>query len=75
VPFQKIDKHYLLFSVQKKKYATASQSLLWNLYLRETAPAQKKVSLLFGLFQHQSTEQTEQTRLSYFTVFQTPSKR
>lgn len=50
----------------------ASQSLLWNLYRRETAPARKKVSLLFGLFQYQSTEQTEQTRLFYFTVHQKP---
>jgi hypothetical protein len=50
----------------------ASQSLLWNLYHRQTAPARKKVSLLFGLFQYQSAEQTERTRLFYFTVFQTP---
>jgi hypothetical protein len=57
------------------KASAASQSLLWNLYRRDTAPARKKVSLLFGLFQYQSTEQTEQTRLFYFTVFQTPSKK
>jgi hypothetical protein len=52
--------------------AAASQSLLWNLYRRDTAPAQKKVSLLFGLFQYQSGRETERTKLFYFTVFQTP---
>ena len=53
----------------------ASQSLLWNLYHRETAPARKKVSLLFGLFQYQSSQRAERTRLFYFTVFQTPSSQ
>ena len=32
----------------------ASQSLLWNFYRRDTTPASKKCSLLFGLFQYQS---------------------
>lgn len=32
----------------------ASQSLLWNLYRRESGPHSKKYSLLFGLFQYQS---------------------
>jgi len=32
----------------------SSQSLLWNLYRRETTPTSKNVSLLFGLFQYQS---------------------
>ncbi len=57
------------------KSGAASRSLLWNLYRRDTAPAQKKVSLLFGLFQYQSTSETELTRLFYFTVFQTPSEK
>ena len=57
------------------KAAAASQSFLWNLYRRDTAPAQKKVSLLFGLFQYQSTSETELTRLFYFTVFQTPPEK
>lgn len=35
-----------------------SQSLLWNLYRRETAPETKKISLLFGLFQYQSSPAT-----------------
>ena len=55
-----------------RKTGAGSRSLLWNLYRRETAPAQKKVSLLFGLFQYQSNKETEQTKLFYFTVFQTP---
>jgi hypothetical protein len=38
---------------RQSKTGAASQSLLWNLYRRETAPAHKKVSLLFGLFQYQ----------------------
>jgi hypothetical protein len=33
----------------------ASQSLLWNLYRHESAGNSKKTSLLFGLFQYQST--------------------
>ena len=54
-----------------RKTGAGSRSLLWNLYRRDTAPEHKKVSLLFGLFQYQSGEETEQTRLFYFTVFQT----
>jgi hypothetical protein len=50
----------------------SSRSLLWNLYRQDTAPGQKKVSLLFGLFQYQSGQDTERTRLFYFTVAQTP---
>ena len=44
----------------------SSRSLLWNLYRRETAPAHKKTSLLFGLFQYQCERETEQTRWFYF---------
>ena len=36
------------------KTGLASQSLLWNLYRRESGPRSKKISLLFGLFQYQS---------------------
>jgi len=42
------------------------------LYRQDTAPGQKKVSLLFGLFQYQSGQETERIRLFYFTVAQTP---
>lgn len=43
----------------------ASQSLLWNLYRRETTPESKKCSLLFGLFQYQSDSQGRRGRLFY----------
>lgn len=43
----------------------ASQSLLWNLYRRETAPATRKCSLLFGLFQYESDSQGRRGRLFY----------
>ncbi len=46
----------------------ASQSLLWNLYRCETAPAHKKVSLLFGLFQYQCDGEKQRTKLFYLTV-------
>ena len=39
---------------QSARPARASQSLLWNLYRRQTTPESKKCSLLFGLFQYQS---------------------
>ena len=46
----------------------ASQSLLWNLYRRETAPAFKKCSLLFGLFQYQSNAKGKRMRLLYLPL-------
>lgn len=48
-----------------------SQSLLWNLYRRETAPAHKKVSLLFGLFQYECTGEAWQTKLFYLPISKT----
>ena len=54
-----------------RKTGAGSRSFLWNLYRQETAPGHKKVSLLFGLFQYQSSKDAEQTRLFYFTVSQT----
>jgi hypothetical protein len=42
-----------------------SQSFLWNLYRRETAPEAKKCSLFFGLFQYQSDSQGRRGRLFY----------
>jgi len=50
------------------KTGAASHSLLWNLYRDETAPAHKKVSLLFGLFQYQYDGETRRTKLFYITV-------
>jgi hypothetical protein len=50
-----------------------SQSLLWNLYRRETTPASKKCSLLFGLFQYQSSPEGKRMRLLYIPVVNTKS--
>jgi hypothetical protein len=49
----------------------ASQSLLWNLYRHETAPQTRKCSLLFGLFQYQSTPDGKRWRLFYVPIGQT----
>ncbi len=43
----------------------AAQSLLWNLYRRETSARAKKFSLLFGLFQYQSTTQGVSWRVGW----------
>jgi hypothetical protein len=48
----------------------ASQSLLWNLYRRETAPEAKKCSLLFGFFQYQSDLEMRKLRLFFVPVLQ-----
>lgn len=45
-----------------------SQSFLWNLYRRQTTATSKKCSLLFGLFQYQSTPEGKQLRLFYVPV-------
>jgi hypothetical protein len=50
------------------KSGAESHSLLWNLYRDEAAPAHKKVSLLFGLFQYQSDGENRRTKLFYITV-------
>jgi len=49
----------------------SSQSLLWNLYRSDTKPDVKKLSLLFGLFQYQSTAEATQWRLFYIPVRRT----
>jgi len=56
---------------ENAKTGSASQSLLWNLYRRDTASAHKKISLLFGLFQYQCDAECRRTRCFYFTVLQT----
>jgi len=53
------------------KTGAASQSLLWNLYRRDTTPDSKKCSLLFGLFQYQSDGENERLRLFYIPVLKT----
>jgi len=42
-----------------------SQSFLWNLYRRDATPQSKKCSLLFGLFQYQSSPDGSRWRLFY----------
>lgn len=51
----------------------SSQSLLWNLYRRDTAPEQqeKKVSLLFGFFQYQSNSEGRRWSLFHVPVAKT----
>ena len=46
----------------------ASQSLLWNLYRRESGPRSKKYSLLFGLFQYQSDNKGANWRVCHITI-------
>jgi hypothetical protein len=46
----------------------SSQSLLWNLYRRESAAEGKKCSLLFGLFQYQSDADGKRLRLFYIPL-------
>jgi hypothetical protein len=57
-------------SEDNPRTGAASQSLLWNLYRRNTAPASKKCSLLFGLFQYQSGLNMKEMRLFYVPVAQ-----
>ena len=46
----------------------ASQSLLWNLYRRETGPESKNCSLLFGLFRYESNRERKSVRLLYIPI-------
>jgi hypothetical protein len=55
-------------SEKNPRTGAASQSLLWNLYRRETAPASGKCSLLFGLFQAQSGPTGNRVRLFYIPL-------
>jgi hypothetical protein len=46
----------------------SSQSFLWNLWRREATPETKKCSLLFGLFQYQSSPPETRWRLFYIPI-------
>jgi len=46
----------------------SSQSLLWNLYRRDSAPSSKKYSLLFGAFQYQSNAEGKRMKVFYVPV-------
>ena len=56
------------------KTGATSQSFLWNLYRADHRPDGKKVSLLFGLFQYQSTAAGRQWRLCYIPVAHSKSE-
>jgi hypothetical protein len=43
----------------------ASQSLLWNLYRRETTPESRKTSALFGLFKQESGPDGKRMRVLF----------
>lgn len=45
-----------------------SQSLLWNLYRRESSPSAKRVSLLFGLFQYESNPEQSRVKLLFIPI-------
>lgn len=45
-----------------------SQSFLWNLYRREVSPTTRKGSLLFGLFQYESSAENKGWRLFYLPL-------
>lgn len=75
----KIERDYSpLWSVWRQeanaRTGARSQSLLWNLYRRDTMPAHKKVSLLFGLFQYQSGPEGGRTRLFYIPLSRRASR-
>ena len=57
------------------KTGDASQSFLWNLYRRETAPKKKKVSLLFGLFQYRTENGSKSVRLFWMPLKRTQSPK
>jgi hypothetical protein len=52
-------------SENNPRAGATSQSLLWNLYRHEATPAARKCSLLFGLFQYQSSPEGNRMRLFY----------
>ena len=52
-------------SEKNAKTGAASQSLIWNLYRRDAAPESRKYSLLFGLFQYQSSAAGKRWRVLY----------
>jgi hypothetical protein len=52
-------------SARSPERGTSSKSLLWNLYRSDRAPGARKISLLFGLFQYQSSPDGTQWRVLY----------
>ncbi len=62
-------------SEKNGKTGATSQSLLWNLYRRETTPAARKTSLLFGLFKYSSGTEGKTMRLFYIPLSHTEAPR
>ncbi|MEW6303455.1 MAG: hypothetical protein AB1705_08300 [Verrucomicrobiota bacterium] len=52
-------------SEKNGKTGATSQSLLWNLYRRDTTPTTRKGSLLFGLFRYETGPEGRRYRLFY----------
>ena len=52
-------------SERNPKAGTASDSVLWNLFRKDTSPDSRKYSLLFGLFQYQSNPREKRWRVFY----------
>ncbi|MSR66571.1 MAG: hypothetical protein EXS24_04275 [Pedosphaera sp.] len=52
----------------------SSQSLLWNLYRRETEGDNRNVSLLFGLVQYKKTEERQSWKLFHLLRFSNQKK-
>lgn len=55
-------------SEHNPRTGASSQSLLWNLYRRETAPGRKKVSLFFGLYQSKTDARGKHVRLFFLPL-------
>jgi len=58
-------------SERNAKTGAASQSFLWNLYRCDATPKTRKCSLLFGLFQYQSSLEGKRLRMFFVPVIQT----
>lgn len=61
-------------SEKNAKTGRSSQSFLWNTYRCETTRDSIKSSLLFGLFQYQSTPEGRRWRLFYLPAIQAKAK-
>lgn len=63
---------YSLWRWEKnEKMLTTSQSLLWNLYRRESSPSGSRTSALFGLFERERAESAAAWRIFYIRTGQT----
>ncbi len=67
---------YSLWRSEKNpKTGAASQSLLWNLYRRQTTSNSRTVSACFGLYQHEVSPAGKRLRLFYIPFGAKPSSR